>query len=178
MSPEEKARLVIDEQLKKSGWIIQDMKGLNLTAGRGVAVREYPTSSGEVDYALFVDGVPVGIAEAKREEKGEDITTVEKQSARYAKSTFKWMKSDVSIRFAYECTGELTRFTDYKDINYRSREIFSFHRPESLAYMLKQNDTIRNNMKHFPALDEEGFRKCQINALKKLDESFTFFEIN
>ena len=173
MSPEEKARLVIDEQLKKSGWIIQDMKGLNLIAGRGVAVREYPTSSGEVDYALFVDGVPVGIAEAKREEKGEDITTVEKQSARYAKSTFKWMKSDVSIRFAYECTGELTRFTDYKDINYRSREIFSFHRPESLAYMLKQNDTIRNNMKHFPALDEEGFRKCQINALKKLDESFS-----
>lgn len=173
MSPEEKARLVIDEQLKKSGWIIQDMKGLNLTAGRGVAVREYPTSSGEVDYALFVDGVPVGIAEAKREEKGEDITTVEKQSARYAKSTFKWMKGDVSIRFAYECTGELTRFTDYKDINYRSREIFSFHRPESLAYMLKQNDTIRNNMKHFPALDEEGFRKCQINALKKLDESFS-----
>lgn len=87
MSPEEKARLVIDEQLEKSGWIIQDMKELNLAAGRGVAVREYPTSSGEVDYALFVDGIPVGIAEAKREEKGEDITTVEKQSARYAKST-------------------------------------------------------------------------------------------
>ena len=173
MSPEEKARLVIDEQLEKSGWIIQDMKELNLAAGRGVAVREYPTSSGEVDYALFVDGIPVGIAEAKREEKGEDITTVEKQSARYAKSTFKWMKGDVSIRFAYECTGELTRFTDYMDINYRSRDIFSFHRPESLAYMLKQNDTIRNNMKHFPDLDEEGFRKCQINALKKLDESFS-----
>ncbi|MEE0685908.1 MAG: hypothetical protein UEA60_04565 [Lachnospiraceae bacterium] len=54
MSPEEKARLVIDEQLKQSGWIIQDMKDLNLAAGRGVAVREYPTSSGEVDYALFV----------------------------------------------------------------------------------------------------------------------------
>lgn len=25
MSPEEKARLVIDEQLEKSGWIIQDI---------------------------------------------------------------------------------------------------------------------------------------------------------
>ena len=31
------------------------MKELNLTAGRGVAVREYPTSSGEVDYALYTD---------------------------------------------------------------------------------------------------------------------------
>jgi type I restriction enzyme R subunit len=67
MSPEEKARLVIDEQLEKSGWIIQDMKALNLAAGRGVAIREYPTSSCEVDYALFVDGAPVGIAEEKRE---------------------------------------------------------------------------------------------------------------
>ena len=62
MSPEEKARLVIDEQLEKSGWIIQDMKELNLAEGRGVAVREYPTSSGEVDYALFVDGISVGYA--------------------------------------------------------------------------------------------------------------------
>ena len=54
------------------------------------------------------------------------------------------MKGDVSIRFAYECTGELTRFTDYMDINYRSRDIFSFHRPESLAFMLKQNETSLN----------------------------------
>jgi EF-G: translation elongation factor G len=32
------------------------MKRLNLSASLGVAVREFPTSTGEVDYALFVDG--------------------------------------------------------------------------------------------------------------------------
>ena len=59
MTPEEKARLVIDEKLRQSGWVIQDMKKLNLSAALGVAVREFPTSTGEVDYALFIDGKPV-----------------------------------------------------------------------------------------------------------------------
>lgn len=40
MSPEEKARLVIDKKLIQSGWIIQDASQLNLVAGSGVAVRE------------------------------------------------------------------------------------------------------------------------------------------
>ena len=66
MSPEEKARLAIDQKLVQSGWVIQDMKQLNLSAGLGVAVREFPTSTGEMDYALFIDGTPVGFAEAKR----------------------------------------------------------------------------------------------------------------
>ena len=58
MSPEAKAREEIDKKLIMSGWVIQDMKELNLTAGIGVAVREFPTSTGPVDYALFVEGTP------------------------------------------------------------------------------------------------------------------------
>ncbi len=172
MTPEEKARLIIDEKLCQSGWIIQGMNRLNLAVSLGVAVREFPTSTGEVDYALFIDGQPVGVVEAKREEAGQSITDVEIQSGRYAKSTFKWVKEDYTIRFAYEATDKLIRFTDYKDIKYRSRTVFSFHRPETLRELLRQPDTIRNNMKHFPVLDETGFRKCQVNAIKKLEESF------
>ena len=153
MTPEEKARLIIDEKLCQSGWIIQDMNCLNLAVSLGVAVREFPTSTGEVDYALFIDGQPVGVVEAKREEAGQSITDVEIQSGRYAKSTFKWVKEEYTIRFAYEATDKLIRFTDYKDIKYRSRTVFSFHRPETLQDLLKQPDTIRNNMKHFPVLD-------------------------
>ena len=89
MTPEEKARAVIDDKLCQSGWVIQDLKKLNLSASLGVAVREFPTSTGEVDYALFVDGTPVGVVEAKREEAGQNITDVEEQSGRYASSTFK-----------------------------------------------------------------------------------------
>ncbi len=57
MTPKEQARVVIDEKLEKSGWTIQDMRQLNLAASLGVAVREFPTSTGPVDYALFSDGL-------------------------------------------------------------------------------------------------------------------------
>lgn len=172
MTPEEQARVVIDEKLEQSGWIIQDMRQLNLTASLGIAVREFPTSTGPVDYALFIEGKPVGIVEAKKSEAGENITVVEGQSARYANSTFKWVQQEYRIRFAYEATDKLVRFTDYDDIKYRSRSVFSFHRPETLKSLIAASDTVRNNMKHFPALDETGFRKCQIKAINNLDRSF------
>ena len=172
MKPEDKARVTIDRKLIESGWTIQDVKSLNLSASLGIAVREFPTSTGPVDYALFLEGIPVGVIEAKKSELGENITSVESQSARYATSTFKWIKNEYRIRFAYEATDKLTRFTDYDDIKYRSRTVFSFHRPETLLALLRQPDTIRNNMKRFPEFDPTGFRKCQITAIENLDASF------
>ncbi len=172
MTPEEQARVVIDKKLEQSGWIIQDMGQLNLTASLGIAVREFPTSTGQVDYALFVEGKPVGVVEAKKSEAGENITVVEGQTARYANSTFKWVQQEYKIRFAYEATDTLVRFTNYDDIKFRSRCVFSFHRPETLKALIAAPDTVRNNMKHFPALYESGFRKCQIKAIHNLDRSF------
>ena len=172
MTPEQKARQKIDKKLEQSGWIVQDMKQLNLFAGLGVAVREFPTSTGPVDYALFVDGTPVGIVEAKKDDAGENITVVEGQSNRYVNSTFKWIKGDYRIRFVYEATSKLTRFTDYDDIKYRSRSIFTFHQPQELQRLMKQPDTIRNRMKQFPDFDTTGFRKCQITAIRNLEKSF------
>lgn len=173
MTPEQKARKVIDEKLIASGWIVQDVKKLNPNAAVGVAVREFPTDTGPVDYALFVNGTPIGVVEAKKSEEGENITTVEGQSSRYANSTFKWIKCEYKIRFAYEATDKLTRFTDYNDVKYRSRTVFSFHKPETLAALIRQKDTIRNNMKHFPEFDGTGFRDCQITAINNLDKSLS-----
>lgn len=173
MTPEQKARKVIDEKLIASGWIVQDVKKLNPNAAVGVAVREFPTDTGPVDYALFVNGTPIGVVEAKKSEEGENITTVEGQSSRYANSTFKWIKCEYKIRFAYEATDKLTRFTDYNDVKYRSRTVFSFHKPETLAALIRQKDTIRNNMKHFPEFDGKGFRDCQITAINNLDKSLS-----
>ncbi len=172
MTPEEEARIIIDQKLNEAGWTIQNKDRLNLMASTGIAVREFPTSTGPVDYALFLDGTPVGVVEAKKTTAGGNMTTVEEQSARYANSKFKWVKQDYEIRFAYEATDKLIRFTDYKDIKYRSRSVFSFHRPETLKFLLSQPDTIRNNLKHLPDLNEEGLRDCQINALHNLDVSF------
>ena len=172
MTPEQKARCAIDKKLMDAGWIIQDLKSLNLSAGLGVAVREFPTSTGPVDYALFVDGVPVGVVEAKKDESGQKLTSAEGQSNRYANSRFKWVSGECKVRFAYEATGKLTRFTDYKDIKCASRLVFSFFRPQELQRLLQQKDTIRNRMKRFPPLDTSGLRGCQIAAIQNLEKSF------
>lgn len=70
MKPEEKARQKIDHLLIEAGWNVQDRNELNLDAGVGVAVREYQTEVGPADCILFVDRKPVGVIEAKNEEKG------------------------------------------------------------------------------------------------------------
>jgi type I restriction enzyme, R subunit len=65
-SPEELARENIDKLLTECGWIIQDYKQLNLSAGRGIAIREVPLKKGRCDYLLLIDRKPVGIVEAKK----------------------------------------------------------------------------------------------------------------
>ena len=66
MAPEEKARQLIDARLEQSGWIVQDLHNVNPMASLGVAVRDYPTSTVPVDYALFVDSKPWASSKRKR----------------------------------------------------------------------------------------------------------------
>lgn len=172
MGPEDKASIVIDQKLEASGYVIQDMRDFNPSASRGVAVREFPTNSGEVDYLLFINGTPAGVVEAKKTESGLHLTAVAEQSKRYAESGLKFFKDQPEIRFAYEATDLLVHFCDYHDLSYRSREVFSFHRPEQLAAWMKDSDTLRNRLKKFPAFDETGFRKCQSTAILNLEKSF------
>ena len=129
-TPEQIARDHIDKQLTACGWLIQDKNGINLHAGIGVAVREYLTDAGVADYVLFVDGKPVGVIEAKREEEGHRLTAHEAQSEEYASAKLKYLHNE-KLPFVYESTGEVTRFTDFRDPKPRSRPVFSFHRPET-----------------------------------------------
>ena len=92
MTPETKARQLIDNKLALAGWVIQDMQQLNLSAGVGVAVREYPTDSGPADYVLFVNRHALGVIEAKKDSAGENLTATEAQTERYANATLKWRK--------------------------------------------------------------------------------------
>jgi type I restriction enzyme, R subunit len=172
MTPEAKARQLIDRKLEQAGWVIQDMKQINLASGVGVAVREYPTDTGPADYVLFVDRVPVGVIEAKQDKSGENITVVEQQTARYATANLKWRKNNLPLRFLFEATGQLIRFTDTADPAPRSREIFHFFKPEVLAYWLAQQDTLRRRLtEQMPALPERNLRSCQISAVVGLEKS-------
>jgi type I restriction enzyme R subunit len=173
MTPEAKARVNIDRMLIESGYVIQDMKALNRTASLGVAVREFPTASGPVDYLLFIDGSPVGVVEAKAEDKGGSLSSVAEQSDRYLASDPKYIPVDgTQMRFVYESTGIRTLFRDTRDLKTRSREVYSFHRPETLLDWVKDDDTLRNRMKGFPVFNRQGFWDCQVTAILNLENSF------
>jgi type I restriction enzyme, R subunit len=106
-NPEQKARDLIDDQLIACGWILQNKKSINLAAEIGVTIREYQTNAGPADYILFVNRKPVGLIEAKREEEGVRLTTVEEQSTEYASAKLKYINND-PLRSVYESTGKLT----------------------------------------------------------------------
>ena len=171
-TPEQLARDRIDRLLRQSGWEVQDKNSVDLYANPGVAVREFQTHEGPADYVLFVQQRPVGVIEAKREEAATNITVVEEQSYRYLTAGMKFVNTD-DLRFAYESTGEITRFTDFRDPLPRSREVFSFHRPETLLSWTSAAPALRAQLKHgMPALPEQGLRPAQIEAINKLEVSF------
>lgn len=172
MTPEAKARQVIEQRLIDAGWVIQDFKDIDLGAARGVAVREYPTDSGPADYVLFIDREPVGIIEAKRIEAGQVLSTIEEQTFRYAVSALKWCGKTAMLPFLFESTGAITRFTDARDPAPRSRGVFHFFRPEHLAHWLSEPDTLRRRLATaLPALITDHLRDCQVGAVGGLDRS-------
>jgi type I restriction enzyme, R subunit len=83
LAREARARVAIDKDLAAAGWHVQSSDALNLTAGPGVAVREFPLEKGHgrVDYLLFLNGQPAGVIEAKPE--GTTLVEVEHQSGKY-----------------------------------------------------------------------------------------------
>ena len=84
LQAEQRARVLIDRQLRDAEWVVQDRAELNLFAASGIAVREaiMAKGHGRVDYLLYVDQRVVGVVEAKPE--GTPLPGVEWQSAMYA----------------------------------------------------------------------------------------------
>jgi type I restriction enzyme R subunit len=118
---------------------------------------EYPTDVGPADYALFVDRIALGV--------------IEDQSSGYANATLKWVKSTTTLPFVYESTSTITRFTDGRDPKPRSREIFSVHRPETLAERATKPVTLRGRLQTLPPLLPTGLRDCQIGAIENVETS-------
>ena len=170
MTPEETARREIDAQLSRCGWIVQDYRRMNISAGPGVAIREFPLATGEADYLLYLDAKAVGVVEAKPE--GHSLTGVETQSGKYLDGLPPNLPNyRLPLPFAYESTGSDTRFTNYIEPAARSRPVFTFHRPEELLRLVNLDDQVRALLRHMPPLNSEKLWRVQSEAITNLEHS-------
>ncbi len=191
--PELDAREKIDRLLTAAGWVVCDPKDANITAHRGVAIREFPMKlgHGSADYLLYVDGKAAGVIEAKK--AGVTLTGVEIQSAKYTTGMPDGLPAWQSpLPLSYESTGHVTRFTNGLDPEPRSRPTFAFHKPEMLAKWLEPSETEAGKgpnskvgesaadyavptflarMQGMPPLIEEGLWRAQKTAIRNLEES-------
>lgn len=156
--------------LAAAGWRVQDYAALNLGAGRGVAVREFPLKTGFADYLLIVDRKAIGAVEAKA--AGITLSGIEPQSEKYSVGLPDvppaWRRP---LPFLYESTGIETYFTNGLDPEPRSRRVFSFHRPETLAAWAAAPATLRARLRSMPPLITAGLWGAQIEAITNLETS-------
>jgi len=169
-TPEEKARELIDAKLTASGWAVQSYRDMNLGAGLGLAVTEFPGAHGPADYLLYADGKALGVVEAKP--VGHTLKGVEGQSASYSdglpESLPAWRRP---LPFQYESTGEVTQFTNWMEPDARSRDIFSFHQPQTLLEMVQAEMPLRGWLRRMPPVPETGLWPKQLIAIRNLEAS-------
>jgi type I restriction enzyme, R subunit len=172
LTPEEEARQEIDRMLEASGWQVQSRARMNITAAQGVAVCEFPLTTGEVDYLLFAQGRPIGVVEAKP--AGMPLSGVEPQAMKYCEGLPELLQPRAwhdPLPFRYESTGVETFFADDRDPHARSRRVCTFHRPETLITWVQQDRTLRARLRTLPPLDRGKLWDVQIRAIQNLERS-------
>ncbi len=193
MTPEEQARENIDRLLAQAGWVVQNTDSINLYAATGIAVREFPLKPGHgsADYLLYINQKAVGVVEAKHE--GFSLAGVEPQSEKYGAGLPDNLPAYLRpLPFLYESTGVETHFTNGLDPEPRSRSIFSFHTPDTLAAWIDApanaagvgqrqvaeptrsylaSHSLYQRLKNMPALDASGLWPVQERAIRNLEES-------
>ena len=171
-TPEQRARRAIDANLEAAGWLVRSHDELDLSAGLGIAVTEFPMKPGFgfADYLLYIDRIAVGAIEAKAT---GTLTGVEAQSAKYSYGVPSGLSVHANpLPFLFESNGAVTRFTNGSDPVSRSRQVFNFPRPETLAEWMAQPLSLRARLRELPPLDESLLWAVQVRAVRNLERSF------
>lgn len=180
--PEERARVLIDEQLARAGWSVCDRKEVDLVNHQGVAVREVimNVEHGRADYLLYVDREIVGVIEAKP--VGTPLAGVQWQSAMYAEGLPESYRDTAVLQhgrlpFIYEASGTETQFTNGFDPYPRARKIFHFQKPETLARFIRDfragpsAPTWRAKVINMPSYEGYDLRPASKVAIGALENS-------
>ncbi|MCL2651014.1 MAG: DEAD/DEAH box helicase family protein [Candidatus Azobacteroides sp.] len=168
MTPEEKARLIIDKKLEDAGWQVVDRCDY-LPSVSAVAVREGLLKGNlEADYLLFVNGKAIGVIEAKKEDT-ELSEIVAEQAEKYARKLLNWYPCwQNPLPLVYLSNGKELLFRDIRKAHSEYQPLQQIHAPREMAKIAD----IQNEFAGLPYLSPRGLRKCQFEAITQLENSF------
>lgn len=169
MTPEEKARIKIDQWFADAGWEVINRDDYEPTC-TAVAIREGLLKDNlEADYFLFINGKAVGVLEAKREETDAFSSIVCEQAALYARSVPNiYQTYQKPLPFIFTSNGKELYFCDFREQNHYFKQIMTIPTPHELVKKLGINDYFAG----LPTLRKKGLRDCQYEAITELEKSF------
>lgn len=169
MTPEEKARIKIDQWFADAGWEVINRDDYEPTC-TAVAIREGLLKGNlEADYFLFINGKAVGVLEAKREETDTFSSKVCEQAALYAKSVPNiYQTYQKPLPFIFTSNGKELYFCDFREQDHYFKQIMTIPTPHELVKKLGINDYFAG----LPTLRKKGLRDCQYEAITELEKSF------
>lgn len=169
MTPEEKARIKIDQWFADAGWEVINRDDYEPTC-TAVAIREGLLKGNlEADYFLFINGKAVGVLEAKREETDAFSSIVCEQAALYAKSVPNiYQTYQRPLPFIFTSNGKELYFCDFREQDHYFKQIMTIPTPHELVKKLGINDYFAG----LPTLRKKGLRDCQYEAITELEKSF------
>lgn len=169
MTPEEKARIKIDQWFADAGWEVINRDEYEPTS-TAVAIREGLLKDNlEADYFLFINGKAVGVLEAKREETDAFSSIVCEQAALYARSVPNiYQTYQKPLPFIFTSNGKELYFCDFREQDHYFKQIMTIPTPHELVKKLGINDYFAG----LPTLRKKGLRDCQYEAITELEKSF------
>ena len=169
MTPEQKARKVIDKLFSNAGWQVldRDHYAPNISA---VALEEGLLNGNlEADYLLFLNGKAVGVLEAKKESVDVYADWVKAQAENYVKKvppTYQTIAKPLPL--IYLSNGKTVLFKNGNIPESEYEEINRIHTPKEITRMLGFTD----EYSALPTLKKQGLRDCQFEAITELEKSF------
>ena len=158
MTPEEKARIKIDQWFADAGWKVVNREDYEPTC-TAVAIREGLLKGNlEADYFLFINGKAVGVLEAKREETDAFASEVCEQAALYARSVPNiYQAYQKPLPFIFTSNGKELYCCDFREQDSCFKQIMNIPTPHELVKRLGIEDAFAG----LPTLKKKGLRDCQ-----------------
>ena len=165
-------KTLIDKALQSAGWVIAPHSDSNsLEELTNHAIEEYPTDNGPADYALFVDGLLLGIIEAKKLTVSPQ--NVLEQAKRYSKGAKAFFQSwgEYNVPLLFSTNGELIYFLDVRNEHNLSRQLYGFYNPQALKQIVQQDTHVAFNWLSENPIDNQYLRPYQKDAIHSIEQN-------